>query len=83
MTIRRGQMALFLAGLVLYGSALGWGLPETEPRERPDSWATDELAPAGLLEEITVDQRPVLLGGGTRCSGSLTSACTWNVPRSR
>lgn len=38
---------------------------------------------AGLLEEITVDQRPVLLGGGTRCSGSLTSACTWNVPRSR
>jgi 4-amino-4-deoxy-L-arabinose transferase-like glycosyltransferase len=52
LTIRRGQLALFLAGLVLYGSALGWGLPETEPRERPDSWATDELAPAGLLEEI-------------------------------
>jgi len=51
-TIRRGQVALFVAGLVLYGSAIGWGLPETEPRERPDSWATDELAPAGLLEEI-------------------------------
>ena len=52
MTLSRGQLALFLAALVLYGSALGWGLVETEPRERPDSWATDELAPAGLLEEI-------------------------------
>src|SRR5690554_935321 len=31
---------------------IGWGIPDTEPRERPESWASDELAPAGLLEEI-------------------------------
>lgn len=46
------RIALFTAALVAYGIGMGWGIPETEPRERPDSWATDELAPAGLLEEI-------------------------------
>ncbi|MEP7363667.1 MAG: glycosyltransferase family 39 protein [Acidobacteriota bacterium] len=48
----RPRLALFVAAIVLYGMGIGWGIPETEPRERPDSWATDELAPAGLLEEI-------------------------------
>jgi 4-amino-4-deoxy-L-arabinose transferase-like glycosyltransferase len=48
----RPRIALFTAAVVAYGVAIGWGIPETEPRERPDSWATDELAPAGLLEEI-------------------------------
>lgn len=46
------RLALFAVALAAYGVGIGWGIPETEPRERPDSWATDEIAPAGLLEEI-------------------------------
>jgi hypothetical protein len=38
--------------LILYGSAIGWGLPDTAPRTRPTSWATDELVPGDLLPEI-------------------------------
>ena len=48
----KSRVALFTLALIAYGVGIGWGIPETEPRERPDSWATDELAPAGLLEEI-------------------------------
>lgn len=45
-------MALFLICLILLGIGIGWGLPETSPRSLPVSWATDELAPSGLLQEI-------------------------------
>jgi len=50
--MKRYEWVLALTAFVVYASVITWGIPDRTPRERPDSWGTDEIAPGGLLEEI-------------------------------
>lgn len=50
--MKRPEVILGSIAFLVYSSALTWGLPDRAARERPDAWATDEIAPGGLLEEV-------------------------------
>jgi len=52
LTMKRYEWVLALTAFVVYASVITWGIPDRTPRERPDAWGTDEIAPGGLLEEI-------------------------------
>ena len=50
--MKRYEVALFILSLILFSSTIRWGLPDTVPRTLPFTWAPDELASSGLLQEI-------------------------------